>query len=73
MNQSTTKIDKTDVYGRSLSVHQVWRADTREALDAELAVQANYYHPAAYGTSLTNVQFVSGKWQGVFYRSHTSD
>lgn len=73
MNQSTPKVEKTNVYEHSLSVHQVWRADSLAALDAELAAQAGYYHPAAYGTSLRNVQFVNDKWQGVFYRSHTSD
>ncbi len=73
MNQTTTAVDKTNVYERSLSVHQVWRAETKDALDAELAAQASRYHPCAYGTSLRNIQFLNGKWQGVFYRSHTSD
>ncbi len=73
MNQSTAQVDKTNVYERSLSVHQVWRADSQAALDIELAAQASRYHPCAYGTSLKDIKFVNGKWQGVFYRSHTSD
>lgn len=78
------KVTKIDTGSTSFSVHQLWIADTQEALDAEWAEQEKRYHPSGYGTRRSGVRQVTkdsdptvrnyqGKWVCNFYRGTSCD